>query len=244
MGVESERITFLQTCQKRGLLCSHCSARGVYLRCLFHELMCEMSIWGCEHFLSVIFSSACVVCHDVYVVFYGSYSSNYVTFIPLLSHSYSELTFMTTLLYFARLSREALRWTIFSMQATGHILLGSSCYIEQLLEEEEEERSEKGLALPQEGRIRQLQSMLLGKISYWRGTPTDEGGVDILSILWFSTLMKQVVAVWSYQCFLCKFGDLADVATAFFSQSLNFSVTYFVTYVRSSQHYKLFLRKH
>ncbi|KAM9362449.1 cell death activator CIDE-3 [Symphorus nematophorus] len=60
--------------------------------------------------------------------------------------------------------KEALRWTIFSMQATGHILLGSSCYIEQLLEEEE--RVEKSMTLPQESRIRQLQSMLLGKISY------------------------------------------------------------------------------
>lgn len=63
-----------------------------------------------------------------------------------------------------KMFKEALRWTIFSMQATGHILLGSSCYIEQLLEEEE--RAEKRLALPQESRIRQLQSMLLGKISY------------------------------------------------------------------------------
>ncbi|XP_031608296.1 cell death activator CIDE-3 [Oreochromis aureus] len=63
-----------------------------------------------------------------------------------------------------KMLKEALRWTIFSMQATGHILLGSSCYIEQLLEEEE--RAEKSLALPQEGRIRQLQNMLLGKISY------------------------------------------------------------------------------
>ncbi|XP_034389526.1 cell death activator CIDE-3-like isoform X3 [Cyclopterus lumpus] len=63
--------------------------------------------------------------------------------------------------------REALRWTIFSMQATGHILLGSSCYIEQLLEEEEEEeRPEKNLPLPQESRIRQLHSMLLGKITH------------------------------------------------------------------------------
>lgn len=62
-------------------------------------------------------------------------------------------------------SREALRWTVFSMQATGHILLGSSCYIEQLLDEEEE-GAEKSLTLPQESRIRQLQSMLLGKISY------------------------------------------------------------------------------
>ncbi|XP_063330705.1 cell death activator CIDE-3 [Pelmatolapia mariae] len=63
-----------------------------------------------------------------------------------------------------KMLKEALRWTIFSMQATGHILLGSSCYIEQLLEEEE--RVEKSLALPQESRIRQLQNMLLGKISY------------------------------------------------------------------------------
>lgn len=79
-----------------------------------------------------------------------------------------NLLFMTSLSYFLSLcfaSREALRWTIFSMQATGHILLGSSCYIEQLLEEEE--RAEKSLTLPQESRIRQLQSMLLGKISYW-----------------------------------------------------------------------------
>uniref|UniRef100_A0A3Q2DZ24 Cell death inducing DFFA like effector c n=1 Tax=Cyprinodon variegatus TaxID=28743 RepID=A0A3Q2DZ24_CYPVA len=55
-----------------------------------------------------------------------------------------------------KMLKEALRWTIFSMQATGHILLGSSCYIEQLLEEEEQ--AEKRLALPQESRIRQLQS--------------------------------------------------------------------------------------
>ncbi|XP_070759402.1 cell death activator CIDE-3 [Enoplosus armatus] len=60
--------------------------------------------------------------------------------------------------------KEALRWTIFSMQATGHILLGSSCYIEQLLEEEDQ--AGKSLTLPQESRIQQLQSMLLGKISH------------------------------------------------------------------------------
>uniref|UniRef100_A0A8C3G5G4 Cell death inducing DFFA like effector c n=1 Tax=Cyclopterus lumpus TaxID=8103 RepID=A0A8C3G5G4_CYCLU len=66
-----------------------------------------------------------------------------------------------------KMLKEALRWTIFSMQATGHILLGSSCYIEQLLEEEEEEeRPEKNLPLPQESRIRQLHSMLLGKITH------------------------------------------------------------------------------
>ncbi|XP_037535184.1 cell death activator CIDE-3 isoform X1 [Nematolebias whitei] len=63
-----------------------------------------------------------------------------------------------------KILKEALRWTIFSMQATGHILLGSSCYIEQLLEEEEQ--AERRLALPQESRIRQLQSLLLGKGSH------------------------------------------------------------------------------
>lgn len=74
----------------------------------------------------------------------------------------STLTFSPLCLHCA--CREALRWTIFSMQATGHILLGSSCYIEQLLEEEEE--AERRLALPQESRIRQLQSLLLGKSSH------------------------------------------------------------------------------
>ncbi|XP_056129905.1 lipid transferase CIDEC-like isoform X1 [Lampris incognitus] len=59
-----------------------------------------------------------------------------------------------------KMFKEALRWTLFSMQTTGHILLGSSWYIEQLLEEECAERS---LELPQESRIRQLQSILLGK---------------------------------------------------------------------------------
>ncbi|XP_013865269.1 cell death activator CIDE-3 [Austrofundulus limnaeus] len=63
-----------------------------------------------------------------------------------------------------KILKEALRWTVFSMQATGHILLGSSWYIEQLLEEEE--AAEKRLALPQESRMRQLQSLLLGKSSH------------------------------------------------------------------------------
>ncbi|CAG02015.1 unnamed protein product, partial [Tetraodon nigroviridis] len=32
-----------------------------------------------------------------------------------------------------KMLKEALRWAVFSMQAAGHILLGSSCYIEYLL---------------------------------------------------------------------------------------------------------------
>ncbi|XP_076012847.1 lipid transferase CIDEC-like [Genypterus blacodes] len=63
-----------------------------------------------------------------------------------------------------RILKEALRWTILSMQATGHILLGSSWYMEQLLEEEGDQAARR-LVLPQDGRIRQLQSALLGRAS-------------------------------------------------------------------------------
>ncbi|XP_037634282.1 cell death activator CIDE-3 [Sebastes umbrosus] len=87
-------------------------------------------------------------CLNVKATLYGAYSVSY----DLRCYAAKNIL------------KEALRWTIFSMQATGHILLGTSCYIEQLLEEEE--RAEKSLALPQESRIRQLQSMLLGKISH------------------------------------------------------------------------------
>uniref|UniRef100_A0A8C6PC81 Cell death inducing DFFA like effector c n=1 Tax=Nothobranchius furzeri TaxID=105023 RepID=A0A8C6PC81_NOTFU len=85
-------------------------------------------------------------CLNVKATLYGSYSVSYDV------RCYAA----------KKILKEALRWTIFSMQATGHILLGSSCYIEQLLEEEE--RAEKRLTLPQESRIRQLQSLLLGKM--------------------------------------------------------------------------------
>ncbi|XP_035518476.1 cell death activator CIDE-3 [Morone saxatilis] len=87
-------------------------------------------------------------CLNVKATLYGAYSVSY----DLRCYAAKSIL------------KEALRWTIFSMQATGHILLGSSCYIEQLLEEEE--RAENSLTLPQEGRIRQLQSMLLGKTSH------------------------------------------------------------------------------
>ncbi|KAM3877903.1 cell death activator CIDE-3 [Diretmus argenteus] len=86
-------------------------------------------------------------CLSVRATFYGVYSVSY----DLRCYAAKNML------------KEALRWTIFSMQTTGHILLGSSCYIEQLLEEEE--RAEKSLALPHESRIRQLQSALLGKAS-------------------------------------------------------------------------------
>lgn len=39
--------------------------------------------------------------------------------------------------------REALRWGLFTMQATGHVLLGTSCYMQQLLDATEEEQKEE-----------------------------------------------------------------------------------------------------
>lgn len=63
-----------------------------------------------------------------------------------------------------KLLKEALRWTVFSMQATGHILLGSSCYIEQLLEAEEE--GKMSLMLPPDTVVKHLQSVLLRRPFY------------------------------------------------------------------------------
>uniref|UniRef100_A0A8C6UC01 Cell death inducing DFFA like effector c n=1 Tax=Neogobius melanostomus TaxID=47308 RepID=A0A8C6UC01_9GOBI len=61
-----------------------------------------------------------------------------------------------------KLLKEALRWTVFSMQATGHILLGSSCYIEHLLKAEDEGK---------------INLMLPGTacLSKWISTAVDKG---------------------------------------------------------------------
>lgn len=84
-------------------------------------------------------------CLNVKATFYGAYSVSY----DLRCYAAKKLL------------KEALRWTVFSMQATGHVLLGSSCYIEHLLEEEEEGKT--CLMLPHESMIKQLQGMLLRK---------------------------------------------------------------------------------
>uniref|UniRef100_A0A6J0U6Y3 Lipid transferase CIDEC n=1 Tax=Pogona vitticeps TaxID=103695 RepID=A0A6J0U6Y3_9SAUR len=41
-----------------------------------------------------------------------------------------------------RIMKEALRWTLFTMQATGHVLLGTSCYMQQLLDATKEEKED------------------------------------------------------------------------------------------------------
>lgn len=42
-----------------------------------------------------------------------------------------------------RIMKEALRWALISMQATGHVLLGTSCYMQQLLDATEGEQPPK-----------------------------------------------------------------------------------------------------
>lgn len=42
-----------------------------------------------------------------------------------------------------RIVKEMLRWTLFSMQATGHMLLGTSSYMQQFLDATEEEHPSK-----------------------------------------------------------------------------------------------------
>ncbi|XP_053725315.1 cell death activator CIDE-3-like isoform X3 [Synchiropus splendidus] len=85
-------------------------------------------------------------CLNVKATLYGAYSLSY----NLRCHAAKKVL------------KEALKWTTLSMQATGHILLCSSWYIEQLLDEE---NGWKSPSLPQGSRMRQLQNLLLGPTS-------------------------------------------------------------------------------
>lgn len=60
-------------------------------------------------------------CLNVQATLYGMYSVSYDL------HCYKA----------KRMLREALRWTLFTMQTTGHVLVGTSCYIQHLIDEEE-----------------------------------------------------------------------------------------------------------
>ncbi|NWR48157.1 CIDEC protein, partial [Regulus satrapa] len=59
-----------------------------------------------------------------------------------------------------RLVKEALRWGLFTMQATGHVLLGTSCYMQQLLDATEEEQKEGEKSPPPLQNLLPLQSLL------------------------------------------------------------------------------------
>ncbi|XP_066101491.1 lipid transferase CIDEC isoform X2 [Saccopteryx bilineata] len=69
-------------------------------------------------------------CLNVKATLYGTYSLSYNL------HCYGA----------KRIMKEALRWTLFSMQATGHVLLGTSCYMQQLLDATEGGQPPKGKA--------------------------------------------------------------------------------------------------
>ncbi|XP_006872256.1 PREDICTED: cell death activator CIDE-3 [Chrysochloris asiatica] len=70
-------------------------------------------------------------CLNVKATLYGSYSLSY----DLHCHGAK------------RVMMEALRWALLGMQATGHVLLGTSCYMQQLLDATEEGQKPKGKAL-------------------------------------------------------------------------------------------------
>ncbi|KAL0600213.1 Cell death activator CIDE-3 [Plecturocebus cupreus] len=70
-------------------------------------------------------------CLNVKVTFYDMYSLSYDL------HCYGA----------KRIVKEALRWALFSMQTTGHVLLGTSCYLQQLLDATEEGQPPKGKAV-------------------------------------------------------------------------------------------------
>ncbi|KAK0148721.1 Cell death activator CIDE-3 [Merluccius polli] len=85
---------------------------------------------------------------DVAKITFDLYKNNPKDFIGCLSvkatlYGVYSVTYDLRCYAAKRVLKEALRWTLFSMQATGHILLGSSCYMEQLLEEDE--RAERRL---------------------------------------------------------------------------------------------------
>ncbi|XP_078399428.1 cell death activator CIDE-3 [Cetorhinus maximus] len=68
-------------------------------------------------------------CLSVKMTLYGSYS----------------LTYDVQCVGAKKIVREALRLTMFTMQATGHVLLGTSCYVQHLLDEEEKQAAVKPL---------------------------------------------------------------------------------------------------
>ncbi|CAK7293380.1 Cell death activator CIDE-3 [Vulpes lagopus] len=72
-------------------------------------------------------------CLNVKATLYGTYSLSYDL------HCYGA----------KRIMKEVLRWALFSMKTTGHVLLGTSCYMQQLLD-----ATEGGQ--PPEGRARSL----------------------------------------------------------------------------------------
>ncbi|XP_025306203.1 lipid transferase CIDEC isoform X3 [Canis lupus baileyi] len=69
-------------------------------------------------------------CLNVKATLYGTYSLSYDL------HCYGA----------KRIMKEVLRWALFSMKTTGHVLLGTSCYMQQLLDATEGGQPPEGKA--------------------------------------------------------------------------------------------------
>nr|XP_056715610.1 lipid transferase CIDEC-like [Euleptes europaea] len=83
--------------------------------------------------------------HDVACVTFNLYKTNPEDFIGCLNFKatlYGAYSISYDMHCYGarRLMKEALRWTLITMQATGHVLIGSSCYVQQLLDATEEEK--------------------------------------------------------------------------------------------------------
>ncbi|XP_015280786.1 PREDICTED: cell death activator CIDE-3-like [Gekko japonicus] len=83
--------------------------------------------------------------HDVACVTFDLYRTNPEDFIGCLNFKatlYGAYSISYDMRCYGakRLIKEALRWTLLTMQATGHVLIGSSCYVQQLLDATEEGR--------------------------------------------------------------------------------------------------------
>ena len=89
-------------------------------------------------------------CHDVACVTLDLYKTKPDDFIGCLNfratlYGTYSISYDMQCYGARRLVKEALRWVLYSMQATGHLLLGTSAYVRQLLDstEEEEEAGER-----------------------------------------------------------------------------------------------------
>ncbi|KAM9186025.1 LOW QUALITY PROTEIN: lipid transferase CIDEC [Dugong dugon] len=71
-------------------------------------------------------------CLNVKATLYGTYSLSYNLHCGGAKH----------------IMKEALRWALFGMQATGHVLLGTSCYMQRLLDATEEGQNPKARTCP------------------------------------------------------------------------------------------------
>ncbi|XP_076971214.1 lipid transferase CIDEC [Tamandua tetradactyla] len=97
---------------------------------LFHKPVRKLDVARVTFDLYKLSPQDFIGCLNVKATLYGTYSLSYDL------HCYGA----------KRVVKEALRWILFSMQAAGHMLLGTSCYMQQLLDATEEGQPPKDKA--------------------------------------------------------------------------------------------------